>query len=167
MSRKRALWMVMASAPNWPLAASSLRNAGRSGWVNTAVAPSHGSPCGCPWRRGHRQRPALIDGHGGQIDAIGDITNGINVRNVGALIGINSNAMPVVGNAAFSVPAVPERLCGRRLAGPHQLRSGISAAQHHAAVGLLDGEGCKPKRSVMPSLPCPRAPHQRVLDRNL
>ena len=50
-------------------------------------------------KEGIGNSPPLIDGHGGQIDAIGDITNGIDVRNVGALMGINSNAMPVVGNA--------------------------------------------------------------------
>ena len=41
----------------------------------------------------------FIDRHRGQVDAIGDITNGINVGNVGALMCINSDAMPVMGNA--------------------------------------------------------------------
>ena len=84
--------------------------------------------------------PALIDGHGCQVDAIGDITNGIDVRNVGALMGINSNAMPVVGNARLlQCQRFQKGFAAGGLQDHISFESGISAAQHHAAVGLLDG----------------------------
>ena len=89
---------------------------------------------------------AFIDGHGGQIDAIGDITNGIDVRNVGALMGINSNAMPVVGNARLlQCQRFQKGFAAGGLQHHISFQSGVSAAQHHAAVGLLDGCGLQAK----------------------